>query len=696
MTSFRCRTIALLSMTATLPSQLLAQTPPPVSAEPNTKFAEGVAEKRVFLPEDFAQFAPKTASDMIDQLPSFTVISTSSDRGLGQASENVLINGARVTDKSGGAMDRLRNVQASDVVRIEIKEAAALGIAGLTGQVANVVLKENRQASGRFEWSPRLRPDYAKPSLLRGKLSYTGTTGKLDYTLSLQNYGNRGAVGGPDYLVLSPTGGLIEQRGQETQNNYDNVRTNLLLKYGGKGPVQANLNLVYNPYWQRNWNGQRRDRTDNNDNDWLNKSRTPGFVFSATGDVSLPLIGGTLKLVGLRRYEHAPFTSLTTTRYDSGAPNEGSRFSRDTRTEETIGRAEYAWKGGSNNWQLSFERAYNRLNQVGSLAVLQPSGQFQNVPFNGSGIVAEKRYEGVLSLSRPLTGKLDLQLVGGGEFSQLGQTGGVNLAREFFRPKGSISLAWRPARGWDASLKLERKVGQINFADFLSQADLVLNRQNGSNPDLVPPQSWQLTGEIARNFGAWGKTRLKVYTHRIDDIVDFIPIGTADVAVGNLPRANRYGVESTSTIQGEPIGWKGAKVDVTLGREWTSVRDPLTLTNRPISNSRDYWAYINLRHDIPGSQLAWGAYFNVDHFASAYYMTEVNRNWEGPYFGLFIEHKNLAGMKVTFDAFNITDARNHFDRVVYTGRRNTAPVAFTEFQNQRVSQIFTLTVTGNF
>ncbi|HEY1124776.1 MAG TPA: TonB-dependent receptor [Sphingobium sp.] len=696
MTLFRCRTFAFLSLTTALPAQVLAQTPAPAPVEPDTKFAEGVAEKRVFLPEDFAKFAPKTAADMIDQLPSFTVNSTSSDRGLGQASENVLINSNRVTDKSGGAMDRLRNVPASDVVRIEINEAAALGIAGLTGQVANVILKENRKASGRFEWTPRVRPDYAKPALLRGKLSYTGSEGKLDYTLSLQNFGNRGAVGGPDYLVFGPSGTLIEQREQQVQFNYDNVRTNLLLKYGGKGPVQANLNIVYNPYWQRNWNGQRRERTDGNDNDWKTKARLSGFAFSASGDVSLPLAGGTLKMIGLRRYEHAPFTNLQTTEFDSGAPDQATRFMRDSRTEETIGRAEFHWKGGKNDWELSLERAYNRLNQVGSLAVLQPSGQFQDVPFNGSGIVTEKRYEGVLSLSRPLSDKLDLQLVGGGEFSKLGQTGGVNLSREFFRPKGSISLAWHPAKGWDASLKLERKVGQINFSDFLSQADLALNRQNGSNPDLVPPQSWQLTGEISRNFGAWGKTRLKAYAHRIDDIVDFIPIGTADVAVGNLPNANRYGIESVSTLQGEPIGWKGAKVDITLGREWTSVRDPLTLTNRPISNTRDYWAAVNLRHDIPGSQIAWGAYFNVDHFSSAYYLTEVNRNWEGPYFGLFIEHKNLAGMKVTLDAFNITDARNHFDRVVYTGRRNSAPIAFTEFQNQRVSQIFTLTVTGNF
>lgn len=704
MTVFHCRTLAFLSLSAAMPAQLLAQTsepapvptPAPTPAEPDATFAEKLAEKRVFLPADFERFAPRTALDMVNQLPGFTLVSASSDRGLGQASENVLINGARVTDKSGAASARLGTIPASDVVRIEVSTAASLGIAGLTGQVANVILKEDRKASGRIEWSPRVRPDYAKPTLLRGSASYSGTKGKLDYTVTLQNFGNRGAIGGPDYVVLNPAGAITEQRDQRTQYNYDNARFGTRFKYGGNDPLQVNLNLVYNPYWQRNLNSQRRDRTDTRDNDWLTTSREAGFVFEASGDVSFPLSGGALKLIGLRRYQHAPFSQLQTAVYDNGAPNDGVRFTRDARTGETIGRAEYVWKGGPNSWQLSFERAYNQIDQAGSLALLQPNGSFKDIPFNGSGIVAETRYEGVLSLSRPLSSKLDLQIVGGAEVSQLRHVDRNDPAQKFFRPKGSISLGWRPAKGWDVSLKLERKVGQISMYDFLAEPDLVLGRENDANFNLVPPQSWQITGEIGRNFGAWGKTRLKLYAHRIDDIVDFIPVGTDGSAVGNLPRATRYGIESVSTILGEPIGFKGAKLDVTLGREFTNVRDPLTGADRPISNAHDYWADVTLRHDIPGSQIAWGAYFNVDHYTSSYYLTEVNRGWEGPYFGVFVEHKNLLGMKWKFDAFNITDARNHFDRTVYTGRRNTAPVSFTEAQNQRVSQIFTLTVTKTF
>jgi outer membrane receptor for ferrienterochelin and colicins len=634
---------------------------------------------------------------MLYQLPGFTVRSATDARGLGQASENVLINGQRVTDKSGGAVERLRNVPAGDVERIEISEAAALGIAGLTGEVANFVLKEDRKASGRWEWGPRVRPLYAAPAWLRGSISYTGSLGKLDYTLSVRNFGNRGAIGGPDYLVLAPGGGLLEQRDQVQRYLYDNAKLSALLKYGADGPVQANLNLSYEPYWERSLNSQRRDLAGGEDNDWLTTSRSPGHKSEVSGDLSLPLLAGTIKLVGLRRQQQSSGITIQTAEFDSGAATTGVLFGRDAHTDEIIGRAEYHRKIGKNDWELSLERAFNRLDQTGSLAELQPDGAFQDIPFpQGSGIVEEVRYEAVLSLSRPLGAKLDLQVVGGGEISHLRHADRDEPARKFFRPKGSVSLAWRPAADWDASLKLERRVGQISFYDFLAQPDLVLDRENAANPDLVPPQSWELTGEVGRNFGAWGKTRLRVYAHRIDDIVDFIPIGDTGEAVGNLDRATRLGFESKSTIQFDPIGWTGAKVDITFGAEHTRVRDPLTGQDRPISSTRDRWANVSLRHDIPKSQIAWGASFSLDHFGWAYYLGEVNRNWEGPYFGVFLQHKDIHGIKATLDVFNVTDARNHFDRLVYGGRRNVAPLVFKERQNQRVSQIITLTLTGAF
>src|SRR3569833_437653 len=125
--------------------------------------------KRVYTPADFARFAPKTAYDMLTQVPSFSIQTVdTTTRGLGQASENVLINGQRITNKSGGAVDQLQRTAASSVERIEIVDAASLGIAGLSGQVANVVLELAAKASGQFEWAPTARAHYAKPEFLGG------------------------------------------------------------------------------------------------------------------------------------------------------------------------------------------------------------------------------------------------------------------------------------------------------------------------------------------------------------------------------------------------------------------------------------------------------------------------------------------------------------------------------------------------
>ncbi|HWI76198.1 MAG TPA: TonB-dependent receptor plug domain-containing protein, partial [Sphingomicrobium sp.] len=115
-----------------------ATTDPAAVAPPASK---AVGSKRVYTPADFARFAPKTAYDMLVQVPGFTIHSADVERGLGQASENVLINGQRIANKSGGAIDQLQRTPAGNVDRIEIVEAASLGISGLTGQVANIILK---------------------------------------------------------------------------------------------------------------------------------------------------------------------------------------------------------------------------------------------------------------------------------------------------------------------------------------------------------------------------------------------------------------------------------------------------------------------------------------------------------------------------------------------------------------------------
>ncbi|MEC7290053.1 MAG: TonB-dependent receptor plug domain-containing protein, partial [Pseudomonadota bacterium] len=77
----------------------------------------------VYLPQDFAQYAPLNARDMVERIPGFRLSDSrgqNESRGLGQATENVLINGQRLSSKSSSAADVLQRIPAETVRRIEL------------------------------------------------------------------------------------------------------------------------------------------------------------------------------------------------------------------------------------------------------------------------------------------------------------------------------------------------------------------------------------------------------------------------------------------------------------------------------------------------------------------------------------------------------------------------------------------------
>jgi len=674
-----------------------AQPSDPASAPP--PIAQAAGQKRIYTPADFTRFAPKTAYDMLAQVPGFTIhTEDTSDRGLGQASENVLINGQRIANKSGGAVDQLQRIPAANVQRIEIVDAASLGIAGLSGQVANVILSTAAKSSGQFEWNPNFRPHYTKPELLGGSISYSGRKGPLDYTFSVKNDYGRGGIGGP-IRIYDGNGTLTETRSEVYHSEYEQANMQARFGIDGPGSSVGNLTLGYTPYWNPQHLNDRRLLVTGETRSRTDIQQLDGYYADINADYDFALGRGRLKLIGVRHWEHEPLVTTDILRFlSSGADSEGSRFSRDTHSGETVTRAEYGWKTGANDWQVSIERAFNSLDQRGRLFQLDPDGAFQEVSFpQGTGKVTEVRYEALATLSRKLASNLDLQIAAGGEVSRLDRADDDEPARKFLRPKGSITFGWHPSKTWDVSLKLRRRVGQISFYDFLAQPALSVDRQEAGNPELVPPQSWEVETDFAHDLGRWGKTSLNLHYYRVQDIIDFIPIGNDQQGVGNLSRADRFGFESKSTILFDPIGWTGAKLDATIGAEGTSVRDPLTGEKRPISGVEDRWGNLNLRYDIPGTQLAWGVSVQHRHYVSNYYLTEIDQTLDIPWMvGFGVEDKNVLGMSATFNVDNIFNGRHLEHRVVYTGWRDRAPIDFVEIHNELVGPIFSLSLKGSF
>ena len=683
-----CAAVALAAASA----PAFAQDPPPPVAPPPAN-VEGA---RSFTPADFARFAPRNALDMLRQVPGFTIREQTQERGLGQATGNVLINGKRVSGKSNDAIEELNQIPASNVIRIDIVDGATLDVPGLSGQVANIIAKATGKTEGQFSWSPDFRAYNTDPVLTRGDVSVSGKRGPIDYTFAFQNQIGHSGADGPTYIYNSDFS-FREFRDDVFTGEFAGPKLSGRFKYDGPGSSVGNLNLSYQrinfdflEVGNRSGPGLpdrvRRVTADQN-----------GTNYEMGGDYEVALGPGRLKLIGLNRSQNNPGEQTVITSFADRRPDVGSRFAQVGDQTERIARSEYRWKGGGADWQISGEAAFNTLDNVSSLFLLRPNGEFQEIPLpGGTATVKEDRYEVMASYGRTVSPKLSIQLAAGGEYSNIRQTGEGGLSRTFWRPKGLFSAAWKPIPRLDINLRLQRRVGQLNFGAFLATVNLNEERRNAGNPELVPQQSWEVDLEGVRNLGAYGTTSLRLYGRLIDDIVDTIPIGLTGESPGNIDRATIYGFEWKSTINFDPMGWRGAKFDGTVQAQKSRLKDPLTGEPRPISNNLLHSISAGLRHDIPKTPWAYGGNLNYQLSALNYRLTEVGRQWEGPVFAsVFAEHKNVLGLTVRGTIGNVLGARSMFDRTVYVGRR-TGPIDFFERRDRRIGPIFFLNVSGKF
>jgi hypothetical protein len=669
-------------------------TPPPAPAEVAASASN--AARQVYAPADFARYAPKNAYDMLIQVPSFQIRDNENLRGLGQATGNVLFNGERPSNKADDMYTQLSRIPAGNVERIEIVDGATLDIPGLSGQVANIVYRADA-FSGQFSWKPEFRAHYTDPLFTRADVSVRGRTGAVEYEVALNNDDSaRSGAGGPT-LIYDGAGNIIERRKDIWNTHYDTPKLSGRITWDPVGDTVANLGGHYQRKYDRYYEDGVRTGPGLPDRVRTVYENADSWNYEVSGDYQFGLGPGKLKLIGLRRFSHEPYRQEIVTTPAGGIAT-GDRFAQTGDIGETIGRGEYQWKMFGGDWQLSGEAAFNTLDNVASIAALGPTGTWVDQPFEGgTGGVSEDRYEGLLSFGRKLTDKLNFQIIAGAEHSTITQTGMNGLTRSFFRPKGSISLAWTPSPDFDISVKLRRRVLQLSFYDFLARAFLNDGNQNESNNDLRPQQDWTYEAEINKKFGAWGSTKIILIYRDVEDRVDVIPIGANGEAVGNIAKAKAGAIDWTATINLDPAGIKGMKLEPRLLLQKSSLRDPFTGEKRQWNGFTDTVISLGLRHDIPASDWAWGGDVEYSHYQPNYRRTQVDKVWEGPVWAsVFVEHKDVLGLTVRASIRNIANARSKRDRTAYTGVRGETPVSFVEERDRLIGPIFSFSVRGKF
>lgn len=645
-------------------------------------------QPQVFEAAFFERFAPQTGRDMVFRIPGFSVRNTSDGRGLGQGGSNVLINGERVTSKSTDALAILNQTPASSVIRIEITDAATLGVTGLTGQVANVVL-ERDGLSGAWDYNFQAR-DRLEPRVSNGSVSLSGSFGDTEFSLGLSNNSFRNGHKGPE-RVYDGNRQLTEVRDEDAQYYGEAPEVTASLSGGKTDTIKYNLTASAALF---QFDGSEVSKRAN-DLVIVSKNSEDEWNAEGSADFTKTLGPGDAKIIAYHRFEHSPFFDRQVTS-TMGQQERLDTFEQIADETETILRGEYIVpRPNDRSWELAAEYAFNRLDTE-STASSDVDGFEEVTPLDPVN-VEELRYQTSLTHSRKL-GDLAVQLSAGAEYSEIqsvtGNTKGEK--RSFSRPRGYVTFAYPFSEDIDLRGRIERSVGQLDFFAFVSSQNLREGVEEVGNTNLVPQQSWDTEWEIEKRFGEEEKLILRTESSFIEDRVDQVVIN-GEQAIGNIDEARFFSIEAEGTFLLDRFGIEGARIDLNGARRWSRLEDPITGENRPFSGSNRWFVDFNFRHDIPNTNYAYGGY--IGHFEQEDRVTARQRSVfmiSEPGSEIFIEHKDVFGMLLTVAVFNLFDQDERFNRTFYEGLREQSDIAFIEERSRDYKPIFALSLSGTF
>ena len=649
----------------------------------------------------FASAAPRNALDIARRVPGFALdLGNQDTRGFAGAAGNVVINGARPSSKAESLETTLARIPANRVIRVEVGPGDLYG-AEYNGksQVLNVILSAeggidgNITASGRRIYTGYINSDISASTLIK--------RGTSSINLAAGTGRSRQVEEGTDTLTELATGDTFEFR-RKVNSYFDRnpyVSGSWALERSSNNSMRLNARWAKGRFDLHQDNRVTPSTGPQHDDNLTQHYRNP--VIELGGDITRPLAGGAIKLVGLatrrKRNNFDAYIGRDGLIEDGAAVVGGFEQTQRAKQGETIARLNWTRSNLAGfSVEAGAEAVLNTLDSQVDLFGIDENGQRVRIdlPIDRAK-VKEKRAEIYFNVGRNISPKLR---VDGGinyEMSRLRVTGDTEAERSlrFFKP--NISLDWKPGGGWHGRLSIRRTVAQLNFYDFISVAELSNDRVNGGNAELLPQRSWEVRGTIEKPILGDGLVKLDLGLDRISLLQDQILTEEGFSAPGNIGTGKRRFVSLDIDAPLQRFGLSGTRLKLNGQLQRTRVNDPISGHVRNFSDFYPDWQWsVELRRDA--GAFAYGFTVSDRDRFSFFRADEIDTNFNaGPYGTAFVEYRPSGRTSLTLDVDNLFDTGASRQRLFFDPNRSSAEPVVREFRerNRHVSIGLTLKQT---
>ena len=631
----------------------------------------------------FAQFAPATALDIVNRVPGFSIEQSNGDvRGFAGAAGNVVFNGARPSSKSDSLQTILARIPASRVLRVEIGPGDLFG-SDYSGksQVLNVILTTEGGIDGNA--TVKLARLYSGKVVPDGEASVLIRRGASTINLATASGRYDSQEEGFDRLTNLPGETFREFR--RKVNTYAPHEPYVSASWGMEQAADRafHLNARYAP--------GSFDLTQTNlvvpavgplrDDRLFQHYRTPGYELG--GDITRPLAGGAIKFVTLANRRERETFDANFNRVN-GATIGGFEQRVDARYDEVLGRLSWTRaKLLGLAFELGGEVAYNRLDNATQLFVLDSTGGRNRIDLPiDQAIVDELRTETYVNAGRQLSGSVRLDAALAFETSKLTVSGDADQHRVLRFLKPSLTLDWKAKGGWHAQVAARRKVAQLDFFEFISNAELSNSRVNGGNADLQPQRSWELRSTLEHPLLGKGQAKLEVGYDRVQMLQDRVLTPEGFDAPGNLGTGTRQFATLTLDAPLDALGLRHFHLRSEGTLQKTRVRDPLSGQVRGWSGNWPEWRWnAELRRDA--GKWAYGASI-FDRDRTTFFRTdEIDTQFNSkPFVSAFAEYRPDPKTTLRLDIDNVLQTAGQRERLFFTPDRSATFPGVREFRDR--------------
>lgn len=624
------------------------------------------------------------AAEMLERVPGFNLDTGNSVRGFEGAAGNVVIDGQRPTSKTDNLEEILRRIPVGQIERIDVIRGGAPGI-DMQGKtvIANVIKKSGGGFRGLFAVANNHLWDGRNMHGMRLELS--GGDGVRTWeAVARYGYGNDdGGEFGPR-IRFAPDGTVLRQGAHKSES--DGLQQILSGAYS-QPLLGGRISVNGRAFWD-SWKSEDTTRYTFPADRGTDNVVSPNDDFKTEVGVRFNRDYGLktkLELVGLRTDQD--FHAFDLFRAGGG---DTSEFRNEREISETIGRAVLKHQRSAT---LSFEGGVEgALNKLDSHSEAFDNQVEVRVPA-ADVVVEETRGEAFVKATwRPAPA---WTLDGGFRYeaSRISSDGDVELEKtlRFFKPR--LAASWDVAANTQLRGRIERVVGQLNFDDFVSGANLTDGTGvSAGNPDLNPEQAWVAEAAVEQRFWKSGAITLTFRHSELKDAIDRGPVRvtTTDPVTGqtvtnvfdqptNIGDGTKDELIVNLNLPLERVGLKGGLLRGELNRRWSDVTDPTTLTTRRISRLRPLEWNVSFSQDLPrwGTSLGFDLYSGWSQISYRFnYISEVKL--QNAYLATWIEKRLDPTTVVRLEVANWSERGIRIATKQFDAPRDTGQLVFTD------------------